>query len=298
VVLRAFGAGTAISIAGSLALERAAGLGARGFLYGFAAGQAVTLISMLLGVLRALPNTNDPEPRTQLWQVFREYRLLAYSAFAFHLSVWVDKLMIWFLAGRTEAVIYASAATLAWFSVIPAFAWVYVEVETAFYRRFRTFYDALEGGAPLADLEVDADELRREIARILRGTAAIQIVVTALVLIASSRLVALVGLPVEAIAPFRLVALGAAPQVLTLLGMLLLYYFDLRHDALLVATTHLTVCAAVTAGAWALGLPPGLGFVMASVVTTAIVLRLASRRLERLVIDTFQSQPYSAELLG
>jgi uncharacterized membrane protein len=84
--------------------------------------------------------------------------------------------------------------------------------------------------------------------------------------------------------------------MITLLGMLLLYYFDLRRDAFLVATTHLTTCIAATAGAWALGLPPGVGFVTASLPSTAIALRLVNRRLQKLVVETFQSQPYTAEL--
>jgi uncharacterized membrane protein len=287
-----------VSIAGSLALERAAELGARGFLYGFAAGQAVTMTGMLIGVLRALPETDDVDPRVRQWPAFREYRLLAASAFSFHLSVWADKLVIWLLAGKAQAGLYASAAALAWFSMIPAFAWIYVEIETAFYRKFRDFYGAIEGGAGLGKLALDADELRREIARILRGAAAIQILITALTLAASARLVAAIGLPPEAVMPFRLVALGAAPQVITLIGMLLLYYFDLRHDAFLVAITHLTACIAVTAGAWALGLPPGVGFVTASVLSTAIVLYFANHRLQKLVVDTFQSQPYNTELLS
>lgn len=301
VVLRAFGAGTVVGVAGALALERAAGLGARGFLYGFAAGQAVTLTSMLIGVLRALPDAGDAgdaEPRARVGPAFRRYRLLAAAALLFQLSVWADKLVIWLLAGGARAAIYAGVAALAWFSVIPAFAWIYVELETVFYRKFRAFYGALEGGAGLPELALDAEELRREAARILRGAAAIQIPITALALAASGRLVAAIGLPPEAITPFRLVALGAAPQLITLLAMLLLYYFDLRHDAFLVAATHLTACVAATAGAWALGLPPGLGLLAASVASTAIALHVTRRRLRELVVDTFQSQPYGAELLG
>ncbi|HEU4734646.1 MAG TPA: exopolysaccharide Pel transporter PelG [Kofleriaceae bacterium] len=298
VVLRAFGAGTLVSIVGSVALDRAAGLGARGVLYGFAAGQTITLAGMLIGVLRALPGTEEVGPHTRLWPAFREYRLLAASAFLFHFSVWADKLVIWVLASKAQAVIYASAAALAWFSVIPAFAWIYVEIEIAFYRKFRDFYDAIEGGGSLCELEMAADELRRETARIVRGAAAIQLLVTALALAAGGRLVAVIGLPPEAVTPFRLVALGAAPQVVTLLGMLLLYYFDLRRESLLVAAAHLTVCVAGTAGAWVMDLPPGVGFATASVLSTVLVLRIADRRLQTLVVDTFQSQPYCAELLG
>ncbi|HEX3764833.1 MAG TPA: exopolysaccharide Pel transporter PelG [Kofleriaceae bacterium] len=301
VVLRAFGAGTVVSIAGAIVLERAAGLGARGFLYGFTAGQAVAMTGMLIGVLCALPDgddsAGDPGPGPRLGFAFREYRLLAASAFASQLAMWADKLMIWLLAGRDLAVIYASAAALAWFSVIPAFAWIFVELETAFYRAFRGFYGAIEGGAGLAEVAAGAAALRREATRILHGAVAIQLVVTALVLVGSDRLVLAIDLPRAAITPFRLVALAAVPQLVTLVGMILLHYFDLRRDALVVATTHLVGCAAATAAACALGIPPGIGSVTASTLSAAIVLRVVTSRLRTLVADTFQSQPYSDELL-
>ncbi|HEX2686736.1 MAG TPA: exopolysaccharide Pel transporter PelG [Kofleriaceae bacterium] len=185
--------------------------------------KAVTMMGMLIGVLRALPETEDGTPSSCPWPAFREYRLLAGSAFMFHFSVWADKGMLWLLAGKAQAMIYASAAALAWFSVIPAFAWIYVEVETVFYRKFRDFYGALEGGGGLDELEINTGQLRRETARLLRGAAAIQIMISVLVLAANDYLVRAIGLPPEAILPFRLVALGAAPQVVTLLGMLLLY---------------------------------------------------------------------------
>lgn len=106
VVLRAFGAGTVASIAGSFVLERAGHLGARGCLHGFVAGQAVAIIGMLVGVLRALPAVEEPTCHPPLWTAIREYRLLGLSAFAFYLSVWADKLAIWLLAGRDRASIY------------------------------------------------------------------------------------------------------------------------------------------------------------------------------------------------
>lgn len=298
VVLWAFGAGTVASLAGSVTLERALHLGARGCLYGFAAGQAVTMLGMLVGVLRALPAAEDPVVRARLGTAFRDYRLLAASAFAFHFSVWIDKLALWLLAGRDRAAIYTAASALAWFSVIPAFAWIFVEAETGFYRKFRGFYQALEGGAGLDELRIDADQLRREAARIIRGASLVQIMVTLLALLASARLVGWAGLPAEALVPFRLVAIGAAPQVIALLGMLLLYYFDLRRDAFVVAGTQLATCFALTAAAWALGLPDGVGFVVASVLSAAIALRCITGRLQRLMLDTFQMQPYHTERLG
>jgi uncharacterized membrane protein len=54
-VLGAFAIGAAISVVAALTLERAAGLGARGYLIGFTFGQACALIGMLLQILRSLP---------------------------------------------------------------------------------------------------------------------------------------------------------------------------------------------------------------------------------------------------
>ena len=55
-------------------------------------------------------------------------------------------------------------AALAWFSVIPAFAWIYVQIETVFYRRFRAFYGDLEGGAPLRAAQGGAANVAAEAA--------------------------------------------------------------------------------------------------------------------------------------
>jgi uncharacterized membrane protein len=295
-VLGAFGVGAVVSIAASFVLAREGQLGARGCLYGFAAGQVVTLIGMLLGVLRALPAAEESAEDAPLWSAFREYRLLALSAVLFHISVWADKVMLWLLAGRDRASLYTSASALAWFSVIPTFAWVYVETETGFYRAFRSFYQALEHGGGLDELGLGAARLRREAARILRGAAVLQLAVTLLFLAASARIVAKAGLPPEAVVPFRLVVVGGAPQMIALLGMLLLYYFDLRREAFQVACTHLIACFALTAVAWAIGLPDGAGLVAAAALTMTMTLVLVRGRMQRLVVETFQSQPYKTEL--
>src|SRR5687768_7510407 len=84
VVLRAFGLGAPVSILAALVIEQGLGLGAVGFLCGFTLGQLLTLALLLLGVARALPDASDEEAR--LAPAFAEYKLLAVSAFAYHLA--------------------------------------------------------------------------------------------------------------------------------------------------------------------------------------------------------------------
>jgi uncharacterized membrane protein len=290
VLLRAFGVGAPLSLIAALAVERAAPTGGAGYLFGFAAGQLVTLALLVRGVARALPSATDDSAR--LYPAFVEYRLLAWSAFAYYVSIWADKIVVYIVRGADAAAFYAAIAAVAWFSVIPAFAWIYVQVETAFYQRFRSFYAELEGGAPLRELKQHAERISDEAKHILRGAAAVQVGATTLVIAAAPRIVHAVGLSPDAGPLFRLASLGAGMQVFCLLEVLLLTYFDLRRDALAICGCLLIGVTALTCVCAAIGWPPVLGHLVACAITALLGLILVRRRLQTLVLDTFQSQPF------
>jgi uncharacterized membrane protein len=290
VVLRAFGVGAPLSLVGALLLDRGADLGPLGYLYGFAAGQVLTLAMLIHGVARAIPGDADESAR--LAPAFREYRLLAASSLAYYVSIWIDKVVVYVAAGGDAAAQYAAVAALAWFSVIPAFAWIYVQIETAFYRRFRTFYGDLERGAPLRRLKAGAGDVAAEAGRILRGAALVQATATAMALAAAPQVIRVAGLSPDALLPFRLAAGGAALQVITLLEVLLLYYFDLRRDALVISMGLLIAEAVLTLACLLAGWPPGVGYLLACAVTCGVGVLLVRRRLGTLLVDTFQSQPF------
>jgi len=290
VLLRAFGVGAPLSLIAALAVERAAPAGGAGYLFGFAAGQLVTLALLVRGVARALPAATDES--AELLPAFVEYKLLAWSAFAYYVSIWADKVVVYIVRGADAAAFYAAIAAVAWFSVIPAFAWIYVQVETAFYQRFRSFYAELEGGAPLRELKQHAERISDEAKRILRGAAAVQIGATTLVIAAAPRIVHAVGLSPDAGPLFRLAALGAGAQVFCLLEVLLLTYFDLRRDAMVICGCLLGGVTALTCVCAAIGWPPVIGHLVACAISAAVGLVLVRRRLQTLVLDTFQSQPF------
>ncbi len=292
VILRAFGIGASLSAAAALMMERQAGAGPVGFLYGFAAGQLVTFVMLLHGVWRAIPTETDETAR--LAPAFREYRLLAVSSFAYHASIWADKVVVWLAAGRAEALHYAALASLAWFSVIPAFSWIYVQVETSFYRSFRSFYGGLSDGATLPELRHGATRITGDAFRILRGAALVQGAVTLVILLATPRILSLLGFPAASAITFRLCLIGSAFQVMTLLALLLLYYFDLRRDAVTVSIMLFAAEIGLTLGCWAAGLPPSLGYAAACALACASGLVLLRSRLQTLLLDTFQSQPFGS----
>lgn len=300
LVLRAFGVGAPLSIVAALLLDRQISGGGGlvppglGYLIGFTLGQLVTLVLLLHGVARALPSEADESAR--LLPAFSEYRLLALSALAYYASIWGDKGVIWLLVGREAAAQYAAVAALAWFSVIPAFGWIYVQIETVFYSRFRAFYEDVERGAPLARLREGASRIAAESGRIMRGAAMVQLAVTAAALLAAPIAVRFVGMPETAVAPFRWAVVGAALQVLGLLEILLLYYFDLRREALAISLTLLGSETALVTAAHVAGLPPAAGYAAACATAAIIGLVLVRQRLGTLLLDTFQSQPFGSAL--
>jgi len=292
VVLSGFAVGAPVSIVAALGFGQWLQLGAASYLYGFGLGQLVTLVWLLVGVARVLPETADENAR--LLPAFVDYKLLAFSAFAYHLSIWADKPILWWLGGRPLAALYTTSAAVAWFSVIPAFAWIFVQVETGFYQRFRAYYTAVEGGAPLPRLKERAELVTAEISSVLRGAALVQACVTLVAWIAGPLVLETVGIPAVALPMYRFALVGAALQLVTLLTLLLLYYFDLRRDALKVATVLLLSEVALTILGCRLALTPGIGYALACAVSSATGFLLVRRRMTTLVIDTFQSQPYGA----
>lgn len=292
VLLRAFGIGAPLSLFAGLVAERVVPAGGAGYLAGFAAGQLLTLALLVRGVARVLPAATDES--APLWPAFVEYRLLALSAFAYYVSIWADKVVVYVVMGGDAAAFYAAIAAVAWFSVIPAFAWIYVQIETAFYQRFRSFYVELEAGASLRELKQHAELISTEAKRILRGSAAVQLAATALAVAAAPRIVGAVGLSPDATPLFRIAALGAGLQVFSLLEVLLLTYFDLRRDAMVICGCLLIGVTALTCLCALIGWPPVIGHLVACAVSSLLGLALVRRRLQTLVLDTFQSQPFGA----
>jgi polysaccharide biosynthesis protein PelG len=295
IILRAFAAGAPVSVVSWIALSQPGVLGPPGYLYGFATGQLVTLVLLLWGTLRALPEHED---RTaSILPAFRDYWLLAAAAFAFHAGLWADKLIVLLLTDEQYASQYAAQAALAWLSVVPACAYLFVKVETVFHRRFRAFYGALHAGASLPELELRATELRVEVGNALRGTAAVQLCVTLVCLMVAPAVVARLGLSDEggALTISWLLA-GAGLQVMALAAILLLYYFDFRVEAFAAALTQVTANAVLTL---VVGAPSsvalGAGYAIACALTCAVAIPLLGLRLGSLLARTFQSQPHPSE---
>ena len=296
LVLGAVGAGSALSFLLAALLVAVAKLGVPGYLFGLISGQTLTLVILLVGIFRSLPGEADE--RAALLPAFREYAALAGAGLAFNASLYVDKLIAWCLVGGETAALHAGASTIAWFSTIPCLAWIFVEVETTFHRRFRRFYQALEGGASLDELRRYVRALVDEATRLLRGAASVQAGVTGFLQLAADPSARWLGLPHDAILPYRLLLVGAGAQALGLLGLILLYYFDLRREAFLSAAGLLVGITVFTAAASGSGLPPSVGTALGCSLGAVLTWRRVFRGVSAVLQHTLLGQPFAAERKG
>jgi uncharacterized membrane protein len=291
-ILRAFAIGGAASVIGALGLGRPDAFGSAGYLYGFAVGQVTTLALLLWGTMRALPEEEDES--AQIRPAFGAYWLLGVGAICLNAGIWVDKLVVYLAHGGAAASTYAALAALAWLSVVPSCAYLFVQVETTIYRRFRGYFAAVSKGT-LAELRQASNAVEDEVNRTIRGTAAVQVTISVVCWLLTPLVVERLGLPSYWVIVGRVLLVGAAIQVVALCAVLLLHYFDFQLEALAAAATLLVVNTAGTAILAATDWPLGVGYTVACIAAATLAFLLLRSRLSSLLRDTFQAQPYGAE---
>lgn len=293
IILRAFAWGAPVSVIAWFAVVVPLGLGPLGYLLGFGAGQVITLGLLLRGTLQVLPEVEDPTAK--LGSAVRKYFVNAVAAFAFNAGLWVDKLCVVLLAGGIFASQYAALAAVAWLSIVPAIAYLFLVVETSFHRRFHGFYSALSSGASLSELEARAADLREQVKDTLCETGAVQLCVALPCAMLAPAIVEWLGLHAPPSQTIFWLLLGASLQVIAFSATLLLYYFDYRYEALITSLTQLVTNTVFTLYVGAHAQTLGSGYAIACAITAAVSVYLLLARLPALLPRTFQSQPDISE---
>ncbi len=134
-----------------------------------------------------------------------------------------------------------------------------------------------------------------EAARLVRGALSVQAGVIVFLELAAAPCAHWLRLPADAILPYRFLLVGAGAQAVGLLGLILLYYFDLRREACLAAAGLLLGITAFTAAAAGSGMPPSLGTALGSCLGAVLIWHRVFRGVSAVLQDTLLGQPFGAE---
>jgi len=294
-VVLVFFAAQLTSVVGALAMRS---LGFEGLLLGFLVGQVGAVFGMFLLIIRAFPG--EQGVHFEFLRASPAGRELAAIGLVFYVGTWVDKAVFWF-AGETSmpafgplrtSALYDLPIFLAYLSAIPAMAVFFLRLEADFAQHCSAFVRAVQGGAPLSQIErihaALVASVRRGFAEILQ----VQGITLVVILLGGPALLRAVDISTLHLRLLLVDAAAVALQVMFLAILNVLFYLDERRPALALIAVFAAGNLGFTLVTQALG-PDwyGFGFALAALAASAAGLPVLSRKLERLDREIFLRQP-------
>jgi uncharacterized membrane protein len=271
--------------------------GVEGLLFGFLVGQIILLFMLLALVARDLPGVSLVSyrflSRRQSFWVLMPVGLL------FNLGVWVDKYLFWLHPATSQPVIgplrasliYDLPIFLAYLSIIPGMAIFLIRIETDFAESYARFYDSVRNGDALDHITRHKNDMIAAVRGGLYDIIKVQGVTVVLLLVFAEQILQMIGLSLLYLPLLRVDLVGVGVQVLLLAVLNVLFYLDLRRQALYVCFVFFSANGVLTYITQLLG-PDfyGYGFLAGGLLASALGYMILERRLGRLEYETFMLQ--------
>jgi polysaccharide biosynthesis protein PelG len=236
-------------------------------------------------------------PDRGLWQTAICHWELPLIGLAHGVGLWIDKIIMWF-AVPDEAVKVAGAlqtmpnydTPMFWaqLAALPVLAVFFVHVETNFFRLCRRFYGRLDEHVSLRELEQAMSQLGRFVLRNIASLFLALIAIALLAILVSYVAVDPLGLRVNQLGILRAALIGMACHTSAMFCLIFLLYFDLKKQALAIATTFVVLNALLTVLVLPFGFPFfGYGNMEASAITMLVAFLLLVRELPWLHYHAF-----------
>ncbi len=294
-IVLAFAAGAVISIGGALLMVRV--LDKEGFLIGYAIGQAVTFFWLLARLLVEF------EPG-RLWDAgliryFGRFWDLAVIGVVYNLAIWIDKIVFW-LAPDARMIVpyffthdmYEGPIFFAYLTIVPTLAIFLIKIETRFYLHYRNYYAKIMDKRSLSSILEEKRMMVAMLMESIREVFIIQGAVTVLCIAFAPELVRAANLIPLQIPLFRICLIGAFLQVSLSMGIIVLFYFDLRKKVLAVSLLFLASNWIFSYVSTRLGFAfYGYGYCYSCLLSLLFAYKLISDSIHDLEFITFAKQP-------
>jgi uncharacterized membrane protein len=272
--------------------------GLEGLLAGFLVGQAGAMFAALALVIVAFPG--ERKVRFDFLDPAQAFYELAAVGLVFYAGAWADKVLFWMNPATSAqaigplrySLIYDLPIFLAYLTVIPSMAVLFLRLEADFADRCSAFFDAVRDGAPLQRIEQVKDGMVSCVRQGLFEILKVQAVTLVGVFVAGPAILRLAGISPLYLRLLYVDAAGVALQVLFLAVLNVLFYLDERRMALVLSAIF--AVANLSLSALTLRLGPqwyGFGFAGAALIAAVSGLPLLTGKLARLESETFMLQP-------
>lgn len=294
VVSVSFALGMILSVLGAIFFSRDSSM--LSLLHGFNIGLGFIVASLLALVFREYPPVLEDIFKVATY--FKKYWEVAFGFFIYSLGLWIDKWMMWFAPESVQLPNlmrmypdYDSAMFISYLSVIPAMAFFLLSQETAFYEKYFIYYQGIQNHDNYEKIKFNQKELVSTTWTMGRNLLVLQTFICITAILLAPYIFNFLGLNLIEISMFRIGALGASLQILSLFTMIILSYFDDRRDLLKIQTFFFLSNLIFTAITMYLGLPfYGYGFFLSSLFTFLIGVFYLDKYTRLLPYHTFVTQ--------
>lgn len=279
-----------------LALAGYAWFHLNGLMWGYALGQLALALWLSLRIVREFPSYT-PETN-QVFKFLHQNRNLSWVGLVFNLGVWADKFVVWYSPLGRKVVgwfhcseNYDTCLFFAYLTIIPAMTLFLIRVETAFYRNYSVFFNAVTGGGDLGAIQEGKvkieDSLQISASRLAKSQGG----VTLCLILAAPILAPYLGINAATVPLLRFALLAAFLQAMLLILLIFILYFDWQREAMRLSVVFLTANVSLTALSILVGQEYlGLGYLFANLASLLYGLRLFGDSMKRLEFETFVKQ--------
>ncbi len=267
--------------------------GAEGLTFGFDVGLGFILASFIALILTEYPHKITSPFR--FLKYLKNYWQVGLAGTFYNLAIWVDKWIMWFSperrvleSGLVTYPEYDISMFIAYLTIIPALALFLLAEETSFFRTYVRFYRGVLQHDPLSRIEKNHNKMMQNIMTHGRNLIILQGTICVITLFTAPGLLEFLNLNLLQLSIFRFAVVGASFQVMVLVFIILLSYFDNRRDVLIINAVFFFTNMIFTLITLQIGFPAyGSGFTLSTVVSFFVAAVIAERYMRRLPYHTF-----------
>jgi polysaccharide biosynthesis protein PelG len=295
-IILIFSIGSLVSVAAALLGGKLFGIS--GYISGFTIGQLIILFGFTheLFSMFGIPRNMSLD----FLSYVRKFFEIALIGLLYNMAIWVDKFTFWFSSPgeNISGLFYAYGEYdfpifLAYITIVPALAIFLLNIETGFYQEYKAFYESIMKKKSFGEIHRRKMKMQATLFRSLRELLNYQAIITIVVIYFGKEI--LHGLQVESLLSiqiFRYTALGTFFHAYVLIITIILLYFDLRREVLIIVFIFAGSNFLLTTLSIHLG-PDyyGLGQAVSCFLTFLISFVVLIIRLRQLEFLTFSKQP-------
>ncbi len=265
-----------------------------GFLTAFFIGSGITF-SLIIGyIFKSFPSNRLIE--FDFLNKERVYLSLALTGIFYNLGIWVDKFLFWLSPSTGEhvlgpfraSIVYDVPMFLAYLSIAPGMGFFFLKLEGEFADYYQKYYDAIKEGETLERIFELGYEMLMAIRSLILEVIRIQAVALLIIFLSEYSLFKIFRLSLLYVPLFNILCLGTSLQLLFMVVLSLLFYFDLRKEAVTSTAVFLLTNALLTYTSISLG--PyfyGYGFLLSLLISFIFAALLLRRTLYEIHYRTF-----------